>query len=691
MRPTTAASPRWARPIVDGGRNVYLLKGDATGDTCCNWQPVPAPQTSITTPHTPTYLRPTDNPFMRYVYVKPPVPGLDPTELCFEPACVKAPSGVALWLPFDETSGTNAFNVLSLFGAPDGKHLGGPTPGGGRVGQALSFDAVDDRVVVANHGLIDIATGDFTIDAWIRTPAFTSTRPIVDKRANVGGQTFGYSLYVRFNSSAGTYHVGVQLADGTSTNYESPPVPYVPGTWHFVAARVDRDGTSHLVFDGASYPFAPGHQGPLTNTSSLQVGRNCPGQLDFRFSGEIDEVEVFRRALSVDELRDLWRAGSEGKCKEDCFLPRELSFCFNQNVVTAKGWICNATASPQTYTYWFQGLAGGAGCTIPGPTTFTPASPQTLLVPAGKCLPLTVSIARPPSMTALNLVGCYEMLVESTSGEVFTCHGAVRDRRDICVTGTGWDDKITMLAHRTPQALGPVRVTNSTAAPITLSYRFRVVDHDGETDAEVLSLDGLPPGTAPTGTVLLPAGGYADLAIGAEFVEYGGLDRFTLVLEADTDGDGEQDFLGGRVLACYAGAGSPPVYSGVAAPTTVGTPSIATSRNPAVGDAGFQVEAEGLVPNGTAVFLMSFALAPQPLPLALLGGQPGSYAYPDLTTVNSKVVTADASGRAIRRMPIPDNPGLAGAVLHWQVFAVDVALPYALPLGNSNAMSVTIQ
>ena len=61
-------------------------------------------------------------------------------------------------------------------------------------------------------------------------------------------------------------------------------------------------------------------QGSLDNNTALWLGRHranpCAGVSNF-FAGQLDEVEIFKRALTEPEIRDIFNAGSSGKCK-DC-------------------------------------------------------------------------------------------------------------------------------------------------------------------------------------------------------------------------------------------------------------------------------------------------------------------------------------------------------------------------------------
>lgn len=674
--------------IVDTAANdVYLLKGDAQLQTHCNDTDPAIRQGYLPPAYHPKQLQTTSGGSQRYVYVQLQSGGTDAHELCFEPACVKAPRQVDLWLPFDETSGVSALNVLSIVGAPDGAHANGPIPVPGKVGGALGFDGFDDEVVVPHYAAADVGTGNFTIDAWVRVPTNLplGVRTIVDKRTRAGSQYTGYSFFL-YGTSTGV-QLGVQLADGGYANYVSPTLPIVGGQWHFAAVRVERGGTSHFVLDGTNYPFTPGHPGSLANPAAVSVGGSA---LAGHFAGDIDELEFFGRALGLDELESIRAADTEGKCKEACFLPLELGFCSNQTSVTATAWICNATDAAQTYTCWFQGLSGGDGCLIQGPTTFTPPSPISVgPIAPGSCQSLSVSIARPIGMTAANLAGCYQMMVQSTSGETFSCRGAVRDRRDLCVTGYRWDSTARALRVGRTLRLGPVRVTNTTANPIALDYRLVAMNDDMALDDTVLSLDGQAPGVQPNGSALLQPGGYVDIDVTAAFVVADGLGTYTVRLEADTDHDGTPDFLGGTVLTCDDDDGAP-TYIGIAAPTTVGTPTLSVS-GPAIVGGTFSVIADGLRPNGFAFLALAPTLASSPFPLALIGGQPTSFLYLEPAAFLTIAIVADGNGHAALPLSVPNDSSLAGAVLHWQVFDYDPALAYPLPLGNSNAMSTTIE
>ncbi len=225
--------------------------------------------------------------------------------------CLTAPADLAAWWPFDDgISGT----VDEIVAANDGTRVGVPASVAGVVGGALDFDGTNDYVEVPHASEIDVDDGDFSIDFWVRTTDASGVDTILDKRTS-GGGFIGYEIYV-YNGS-----IGVQLANGiggtTYTNYNSSAF-VADGEWHFVAVTVNRDESDGLKFylDGQLVQsFAPtGRMGTLSNDSPLRIGVRAFADTAF-LDGTLDELELFKRVLSLAEVQALYAAGPAGKCK----------------------------------------------------------------------------------------------------------------------------------------------------------------------------------------------------------------------------------------------------------------------------------------------------------------------------------------------------------------------------------------
>jgi hypothetical protein len=227
-------------------------------------------------------------------------------------SCVPPPSGMTLWLPFDETSGTTSANLYA--GGNNGTQINGPGVNlGGYVANSLCFNGVNQSVSVPDYTAINPGTGDLSIDAWVkRDPASGNTvRVIVDKRdPNTG---VGYSLAVSFGNLV------FQLGDSSGfTNYRDTGTVPADNQWHLIAVTVNRNSTTGGKFYIGGLPtgtFDPtGEPGSLNNTSPFEVARSPLGG-NSPWLGCIDEVEFFTRALAPSEILGIYNAGPAGKCK----------------------------------------------------------------------------------------------------------------------------------------------------------------------------------------------------------------------------------------------------------------------------------------------------------------------------------------------------------------------------------------
>ncbi len=221
-------------------------------------------------------------------------------------ACVQPPANLAAWWPLDG-------NGNDIIGSNNGTFNDSPTVVAGAVGNALSFDGVNDYVVVPSSAAINAGTGDFSVAAWIKTTT-TGLQVFIDKRSSV---PVGYEFLV-YNG-----RLSVQLADPTDYSiYHSPAAaPLInDGQWHYVAMSVDRDNAQGLKLytDGqVSATFDPrGRSGSLSSDANLLIGGHALGS-GSHFAGSVDEVDFYSRALAASEVAAIYQAGSAGKCRVD--------------------------------------------------------------------------------------------------------------------------------------------------------------------------------------------------------------------------------------------------------------------------------------------------------------------------------------------------------------------------------------
>jgi hypothetical protein len=227
------------------------------------------------------------------------------------PPCVQAIPNIVAWWSLDENSTPGGVSHDIVYGN-DGNWVGSPVAVAGKVDGGLQLDGYA-YVQAPNDVTLNFGTGDFSIDAWVKTSEANNLQIILEKRSGIESHPNGYQLYL----SSGK--LGLLLGDGDYTLYQSTLLPSVAdGNWHHVAATVNRDDPNglKLYVDGVSQTFNPTTRtGSLDNDANLLIGAYHYNST-FRFNGDIDEVDLFKRALDPYEIQSIFRAGSDGKCKQ---------------------------------------------------------------------------------------------------------------------------------------------------------------------------------------------------------------------------------------------------------------------------------------------------------------------------------------------------------------------------------------
>ena len=219
-----------------------------------------------------------------------------------KPSGIAPPAGMVSWWPGDGNHGT-----LS----------GDATFAQGLVGQAFSFDGVDDFVFVPASNSLNVASGSgITIDAWINSPDITLAGPLVEWNDEA---LFGVHFWTSVPLPAGTGPASLfaNIRDTALNNriISSAPGVLTSNTFEHVAVTYDKTtGFSTLYLNGEVVATADlGIFTPSTNFDLYFGSRPSGGGIFYQ--GIIDEIEIFDRALSQAEIRAIFEAGSAGKRK----------------------------------------------------------------------------------------------------------------------------------------------------------------------------------------------------------------------------------------------------------------------------------------------------------------------------------------------------------------------------------------
>jgi len=219
-----------------------------------------------------------------------------PAQAANEPGAPDLARGLVGHWAFDDAKGAIARDHSGR--GNHGRIMGGATWTEGKIGGALQFDGKDDFVSIPKEGDFDI-TNNVTVSAWIKVESFTKPwQAIVTKgdrawrlhRAN-RGKTVGFAC-----SDLERNEVGDLLGED----------PVDDGEWHHVAGVLNANKASIFV-DGSLDVSAASSPNISVNDYAVLIGANAQvsGRL---FHGLIDDVRIYDRALSFEELRVLAKA-----------------------------------------------------------------------------------------------------------------------------------------------------------------------------------------------------------------------------------------------------------------------------------------------------------------------------------------------------------------------------------------------
>ena len=202
---------------------------------------------------------------------------------------VVAPPGLVAAYGFDETSGTTTAD--SSGNALTGTLSGPARNTGGKFGGALSYDGVNDWVTVNDAAPLHLTTG-MTLEAWVKPTALSGWRTVIVKEQ---AADLAYALYANTgtNRPSGNVFTGAeQEARGTAQ--------VALNTWTHLAATYD-GATLRLYVNGTQVATKAVTGALVSSTRALRFGGNAIWSE--WFTGLLDEVRVYNRALTATELQ----------------------------------------------------------------------------------------------------------------------------------------------------------------------------------------------------------------------------------------------------------------------------------------------------------------------------------------------------------------------------------------------------
>jgi len=220
---------------------------------------------------------------------------------------------IGAWL-FDDGTAKN------FAGASNGELQGGVEVADGKVGKGLSFDGVDGIVQIPHEQSMDALANSVSVSAWVYIRQGAHCSAVIFKGERIGwGSYYNYRIITLDEGIGPNNSLSWGVANSGTECWFHTHDAVEPEQWFFMCLTADgSQETAYVAPEGGPVVVPASGQGNPRSAPApyltfpdlpieLGVGRAVGGTVgnDAYFDGIIDEVFLWDRALSEDEVSEL--------------------------------------------------------------------------------------------------------------------------------------------------------------------------------------------------------------------------------------------------------------------------------------------------------------------------------------------------------------------------------------------------
>ena len=217
-------------------------------------------------------------------------------------------NGLIGWWKFDETNGTVAYD--SSGNSNDGSLTNGPTWTAGKIGGALNFDGIDDRIKIP-HTMLD-GKSFLTISFWFKmnSSSVNTAAHYFISGANVGNDN-RFRLLIHSSLGLGKNDSEIK---GSITYASIESNSYWTSDWRKLTFVRSINGLQFYLNGNPTHLFSYTPSSLTISANGLWVGSDQDSvaggwETQESLQGKLDDYRIYDRALSADEVQALHNLG----------------------------------------------------------------------------------------------------------------------------------------------------------------------------------------------------------------------------------------------------------------------------------------------------------------------------------------------------------------------------------------------
>lgn len=170
---------------------------------------------------------------------------------------------------------------------------------------ALSFDNIDDEVLVPNASGMIAGSNQITLTCWVKPNNANITFPDYDGFAGIRNNLDADFYMVHYSPTG----VEARFRNSNGVNFDVIDPALQIGVWQHYALTYN--GSELTLYKNGVFVATTIANGSIsTTTEALHIGGMPYSSFNYYLNGELDEVTLWNRALTTSEIRCLSRFGT---------------------------------------------------------------------------------------------------------------------------------------------------------------------------------------------------------------------------------------------------------------------------------------------------------------------------------------------------------------------------------------------